>query len=103
MTNSNEKKKRTIGEAVDKIMPKIYQVRFNKVNVPIRLDSFPALKELGDWLNTSTPIWACHSKLNKKEFEKSFYETTKLTVDDAAIFTGAAGFNSVSPGWRDSL
>ncbi|EEK85777.1 hypothetical protein bcere0010_4460 [Bacillus cereus ATCC 4342] len=77
-----------------------------KLDEPIQFDSFPELKELGDWLSTSTHMWSCHStmyKYNRKRFEKKFLEITKLTADHVLISIGGVGFNFMSPGWRSSL
>ncbi len=106
MTYSNEKKTRGLKGVGEKLNPTIYQVRFIELDEPIQFESFPKLKELGDWLNTSENIWSCHStmyKHNRKEFEKKFLEITKLPVDNVIISTGGIGFNFMSPGWRDSL
>lgn len=72
-----------------------------KLDAPIQFDSFPALKELGDWLSTSTHMWSCHStmyKYNREKFEKKFLEITKLTADHVLISIGGVGFNFMSPG-----
>ncbi|EOO11668.1 MULTISPECIES: DUF3884 family protein [Bacillus] len=106
MTHSNEKKSHGFKGIGEKLNPTIYQVRFIKLDGPIQFESFPKLKELGDWLSTSTQIWSCHStmyKYNREEFEKKFLEITKLPADNVVISTGGIGFNFMSPGWRDSL
>lgn len=75
MTHSSEKKAHGFKGIGEKLNPTIYQVRFMKLDGPIHFDSFPKLKELGDWLSTSTQIWSCHStmyKYNREEFEKKF-------------------------------
>ena len=106
MTHSNEKKAHGLKGIGEKLNPTIYQVRFMKLDKPIQFESFPELKELGDWMSTSTQIWSCHSamyKYNRAEFEKKFLEITKLTVDNVQISTGGVGFNFMSPGWGDAL
>ncbi|WP_341518603.1 DUF3884 family protein [Bacillus paramobilis] len=106
MTHSNEKKAHGLKGIGEKLNPTIYQVRFMKLDEPIQFESFPELKELGDWLSTSTHMWACHStmyKYNREEFKKKFLEITKLTADNVLISTGGVGFNFMSPGWRSSL
>ncbi|MFK4469063.1 DUF3884 family protein [Bacillus sp. RC252] len=106
MTHSNEKKAHGLKGIGEKLNPTIYQVRFIKLDGPIQFESFPKLKELGDWLSTSTQIWSCHStmyKYSREEFEKKFFEITKLPADNVVISTGGIGFNFMSPGWRDSL
>ncbi|MEB8652176.1 DUF3884 family protein [Bacillus cereus] len=106
MTHSNEKKAHSLKGIEEKLNPTIYQVRFMKLDEPIQFESFPELKDLGDWLSTSTHIWACHStmyKYNREGFEKKFLEVTNLTVDSVLISTGGIGFNFMSPGWRNSL
>ncbi|HDR7604156.1 DUF3884 family protein [Bacillus mycoides] len=103
MTHSNEKKSHGFKRIGEKLNPTIYQI---ELDGPIQFDSFPKLKELGDWLSTSTQIWSCHStmyKYNREEFEKKFFEITKLPADNVVISTGGIGFNFMSPGWRDSL
>lgn len=84
------------------LIPKIYQVRFEKIE-PIELDGFPKLKELGDWLSHSTHTWGCHSKLQKKAFEDKFFEVTKLSRDDVKVFYGGEGMGVFSPSWRQSV
>jgi len=77
-----------------------------KLDAPIQFESFPDLKELGDWLSTSTHMWACQStmyKYNRAEFEKRFLEITNLAVNNVLISTGGVGFNFMPPGWRNSL
>ena len=72
-----------------------------KLDEPIQFESFPKLKDLGDWLSTSTHMWAYHStmyKYNREGFEKKFLEVTNLTVDNVLISTGDIGFNFMSPG-----
>lgn len=106
MTHSNEKKSHAFKGIGEKLNPTIYQVRFIKLDEPIQFESFPKLKELGDWLSTSTQIWSCHStmyKYNREEFIKKFLEITNLTVDNVLISTGGVGFNFMSPGGRNSL
>ena len=56
MTHSNEKKAYGLKGIVEKLNPTIYQVRFIKLDEPIQFESFPELKELGDWLSTSTQM-----------------------------------------------
>ncbi|HGA1023359.1 TPA: DUF3884 family protein [Bacillus cereus] len=106
MTHSNEKKAHSLKGIEEKLNPTIYQVRFMKLDEPIQFESFPKLKDLGDWLSTSTHMWAYHSpmyKYNREGFEKKFLEVTNLTVDNVLISTGGIGFNFMSPGWRNSL
>ncbi|EEM49550.1 DUF3884 family protein [Bacillus cereus] len=106
MTHSKDKKSHAFKGIGEKLTPTIYQVRFMKLDEPIRFESFPELKELGDWLSTSTHMWSCDStmyKYNREEFEKKFLEITKLTADHVLISTGGVGFNFMSPGWRNSL
>ena len=56
MTHSNEKKEHGLKWIGEKLNPTIYQVRFMKLDAPIQFESFPELKELGDWLSTSTQM-----------------------------------------------
>lgn len=74
MTHSKDKKSHAFKGIGEKLTPTIYQVRFMKLDEPIRFESFPELKELGDWLSTSTHMWSCDStmyKYNREEFERS--------------------------------
>ncbi|MGE6540515.1 DUF3884 family protein [Bacillus luti] len=106
MTHSNKKIVHGLKGLGEKLNPTIYQVRFINLDAPIQFEAFPKLKELGDWLDTSTQIWSCHSpmyKYNRGEFEKKFFEITKFPVDNVIISIGGIGFNFTSPGWRDSL
>ncbi len=50
MTHSNAKKAHGLKGIGEKLNPTIYQVRFMKLDEPIQFESFPELKELGDWL-----------------------------------------------------
>ncbi|MEI4617724.1 DUF3884 family protein [Bacillus cereus] len=59
MTHSKDKKSHAFKGIGEKLNPTIYQVRFMKLDEPIRFESFPELKELGDWLSTSTHMWSC--------------------------------------------
>ena len=46
-----------------------------KLDEPIQFESFPELKDLGDWLSTSTHMWACHSTMystTEKGLKRSF-------------------------------
>ncbi len=74
MTHSKRQKNHMLFKGIgEKLNPTIYQVRFMKLDEPILFESFPELKELGDWLSTSTHMWSCHStmyKYNREEFEK---------------------------------
>ena len=54
MKHSNEKKVHGLKGIGEKLHPTIYQVRFMKLDEPIQFESCPELKELGDWLSTST-------------------------------------------------
>ncbi|EOQ34788.1 hypothetical protein KQ1_00434 [Bacillus cereus BAG3O-1] len=56
MAHSNEKKAYGLKGIGEKLNPTIYQVRFMKLDEPIQFESFPELKELGDWLSTSTQM-----------------------------------------------
>lgn len=107
MMNSNEKKKGYFQGVEDKLIPTIYQVRFTKMDDTIQFESFPELKELGDWLTTTKQMWACHStihyKYDTKGFEKKFLEITKLPADNVLISKGGVGFNYMTPGYRDLL
>lgn len=74
MTHSEDKKSHAFKGIREKLNPTIYQVRFMKLDEPIRFESFSELKELGDWLSTSTHMWSCYStmyKYNREEFERS--------------------------------
>lgn len=98
--------KKKIFNAINKIdnvlVPKIYQVKFEN-NPSIKLEDYPDLYELGEWLSYSTKSWGCHSKLNKVEFENEFFTITNLTENEVKITYGGEGMNPFFPGWRQSV